>query len=131
MFIAETISKREDLPATVGETHGHRAEKKTAFGFADDGLTVRPRSDDQELPKTVPVAVTPGQQQAAQRCALIEDIDLYKHLTIAPGSGLSEGSHCSCITGPALPEGRSLDGRMNKRISSIFGKYVSHVCAIL
>lgn len=42
----DTINKREDLPATVGETHGDGAEKQAAFGFAYDGLAVCPRSDD-------------------------------------------------------------------------------------
>lgn len=46
MYMNEMINKREDLPAAVGETHGDGAEKQTAFRFADDGLTVCPRSDD-------------------------------------------------------------------------------------
>lgn len=51
------INKREDLPATVGQTHGDRAEKQAAFGFADYGLAVCPRSDNQKLSKTIPVTV--------------------------------------------------------------------------
>lgn len=46
MYIDERLNRRGDLPATVGETHGDRAEKQAAFGFTDDGLTVCPGSDD-------------------------------------------------------------------------------------
>lgn len=52
------------MPAAVGETHGDGAEKQTAFGFADDGLTVCPRSDDEKLSKTVPVAARLVKQNA-------------------------------------------------------------------
>lgn len=45
-YINETINNREDLPATVGQTHGDGAEKQAAFGLADDGLTVSTRGDD-------------------------------------------------------------------------------------
>lgn len=49
-------NRREDLPATVGQTHGDGAEEQAAFGLANDSLAVGTRSDDYEFSKTIPAS---------------------------------------------------------------------------
>lgn len=51
-----THKKRNDLPATVGQTHGDGAEKQAAFGLANDSLAVGTWSDDYKFSKTIPAS---------------------------------------------------------------------------